>query len=207
VVSNLTKRNWNSQDHRRFFGEKQCWICGKRCEGRRRHYCSEKCGAKMQRLVDSTTWSLVKEKALVRDGRKCVLCDDGLSKIEEEKARIEKRLDEIHPIVMKALREGKMMWDLPEDRERQKLESRLDYLDSHAMVVDHIIPMAMGGAPFDLDNLQTLCAPCNTKKTRFDLRSLKYFKRCRTYGQRKEFVYSYLKTLQSARLMTIKEDN
>ena len=37
--------------------------------------------------------------------------------------------------------------------------------------VDHIIPLAAGGgggAPFDLDNLQTLCRPCHFDKTTLD---------------------------------------
>jgi 5-methylcytosine-specific restriction protein A len=31
--------------------------------------------------------------------------------------------------------------------------------------VDHIIPMARGGAQYDLDNLQPLCASCHSVKT------------------------------------------
>ena len=30
---------------------------------------------------------------------------------------------------------------------------------------DHITPLDAGGAPFDLDNLQTLCGPCNRIKS------------------------------------------
>ena len=32
-------------------------------------------------------------------------------------------------------------------------------------IVDHIIPIKMGGAPFDLDNLQTLCWSCHSRKS------------------------------------------
>jgi len=31
--------------------------------------------------------------------------------------------------------------------------------------VDHIIPLYQGGAPVDLDNLQTLCRPCHLAKS------------------------------------------
>lgn len=31
-------------------------------------------------------------------------------------------------------------------------------------LVDHIIPIAEGGAPYDLENLQSLCASCHNKK-------------------------------------------
>ncbi len=31
-------------------------------------------------------------------------------------------------------------------------------------LVDHIIPIAEGGSPFDVENLQSLCAACHNKK-------------------------------------------
>lgn len=31
--------------------------------------------------------------------------------------------------------------------------------------VDHIVPLARGGAPFDRENLQHLCKPCHSRKT------------------------------------------
>ena len=31
-------------------------------------------------------------------------------------------------------------------------------------LVDHIIPIAEGGALYDLENLQSLCAACHNKK-------------------------------------------
>ena len=33
-----------------------------------------------------------------------------------------------------------------------------------ATLVDHILPIAEGGAPFDIANLQSLCAACHNKK-------------------------------------------
>ena len=35
--------------------------------------------------------------------------------------------------------------------------------------VDHIVPLRDGGAPFDLDNLQTLCRACHARKTRVEI--------------------------------------
>ena len=35
-------------------------------------------------------------------------------------------------------------------------------LSSH---VDHIVPMADGGEPYELENLQALCASCHSRKT------------------------------------------
>jgi 5-methylcytosine-specific restriction endonuclease McrA len=31
--------------------------------------------------------------------------------------------------------------------------------------VDHIVPVRLGGAQFDMDNCQSLCASCHSKKT------------------------------------------
>lgn len=33
-----------------------------------------------------------------------------------------------------------------------------------ATQVDHIIPLAKGGAPYDLGNLRPICGPCNSSK-------------------------------------------
>ena len=43
--------------------------------------------------------------------------------------------------------------------------SRFDYFD---YVVDHIVPIALGGGEFDEDNLQVLCGICNKEKTKID---------------------------------------
>jgi len=43
--------------------------------------------------------------------------------------------------------------------------SRLDYFD---YVVDHKIPIALGGDEFDEDNLQVLCGICDKEKTEVD---------------------------------------
>lgn len=32
-------------------------------------------------------------------------------------------------------------------------------------IVDHIVPIKQGGAPYDLDNLQTLCWSCHSRKS------------------------------------------
>ena len=34
--------------------------------------------------------------------------------------------------------------------------------------VDHIIPLSDSGAPFDMENTQTLCRPCHFDKTTLD---------------------------------------
>lgn len=37
------------------------------------------------------------------------------------------------------------------------------------LIADHIIPIALGGEEFDLDNIQTLCIECNKTKTKDDM--------------------------------------
>lgn len=39
-------------------------------------------------------------------------------------------------------------------------------------VIDHILPIALGGDEWDLTNLQTLCVECNAIKTREDQRNI-----------------------------------
>jgi len=39
--------------------------------------------------------------------------------------------------------------------------------------VDHIVPVSLGGALFDMDNLQSLCKECHKKKTKEDRKKLK----------------------------------
>jgi 5-methylcytosine-specific restriction endonuclease McrA len=45
------------------------------------------------------------------------------------------------------------------------------------LVVDHIVPIALGGNEFDIDNLQTLCIDCNREKTKGDLRRIAEFRK------------------------------
>ncbi len=34
-----------------------------------------------------------------------------------------------------------------------------------AQMVDHIVPINQGGAPLDMENLQSLCHPCHNRKS------------------------------------------
>lgn len=58
-----------------------------------------------------------------------------------------------------------------------------DYL----LVLDHIIPIALGGAEFDENNLQILCKSCNkikTKKDMSDIAKLRNHEKLQNNGQR-----------------------
>lgn len=51
-------------------------------------------------------------------------------------------------------------------------------------VVDHIQPIALGGAEFDMDNLQTLCWECNKKKTHEDIKLIAATRRAYKLAER-----------------------
>ena len=49
-----------------------------------------------------------------------------------------------------------------------------------ANVVDHIVPITKGGAPTDLNNLQSLCTSCHNKKS--GVEGIEYRKKIKQYG-------------------------
>jgi len=48
---------------------------------------------------------------------------------------------------------------------------------SSYLICDHIIPIAIGGKEFDMDNVQTLCKRCDKLKTRADMKIIRRHKR------------------------------
>lgn len=50
------------------------------------------------------------------------------------------------------------------------------YYDASGWVMDHVLPIALGGNQYDFTNLQTLCPECNKTKTRTDLSNILYEK-------------------------------
>jgi len=57
----------------------------------------------------------------------------------------------------------------------QKCGKKVDWdklYDSSSFILDHIIPIALGGEEFDRDNLQILCYDCNKKKTSEDMKKI-----------------------------------
>jgi 5-methylcytosine-specific restriction endonuclease McrA len=51
------------------------------------------------------------------------------------------------------------------------------YARKPKLVVDHIVPIALGGDEFDIGNLQTLCVDCNREKTKVDLRRIAEYRK------------------------------
>ena len=56
--------------------------------------------------------------------------------------------------------------------------------NTSALIGDHILPIACGGAEFDFDNLQTLCWDCNKKKTKSDMKLIASHRKCEKLGIR-----------------------
>ena len=44
--------------------------------------------------------------------------------------------------------------------------------NGEVLIGDHIIPIALGGEEFDIDNVQTLCINCDKIKTAKDLKDI-----------------------------------
>ncbi len=44
-----------------------------------------------------------------------------------------------------------------------------EYAQSEMLIGDHIVPIAVGGSEFDMENIQTLCIDCNKIKTKEDM--------------------------------------
>jgi 5-methylcytosine-specific restriction endonuclease McrA len=61
-----------------------------------------------------------------------------------------------------------------------------DLWERDKYILDHIIPLAMGGAMWDRDNLQVLCSSCNKAKTARDMGRIAWFKRTRRIGPIRE---------------------
>lgn len=52
-----------------------------------------------------------------------------------------------------------------------------EYADNSKLICDHIVPLAMDGKMWDMDNLQTLCIECNKTKTAQDLKNIAEYKK------------------------------
>jgi 5-methylcytosine-specific restriction endonuclease McrA len=44
--------------------------------------------------------------------------------------------------------------------------------DRSQLVADHIVPIALGGDEWDINNIQTLCLECNKEKTAQDIKEI-----------------------------------
>ena len=68
------------------------------------------------------------------------------------------------------------------DSDKKCAKCRSDIIESglgYDYVLDHIVPIALGGEEFNSDNFQILCNSCNKIKTKEDMKKIYEFKKCK----------------------------
>jgi len=158
----------------------QCPSCGlsKDLWTRRKDWrcCSVKCTTEYQKMYIAYGWKDLRFKALMRDKFICSHCGKEPEYVEERcwwqegfedfKNRLEKDF-----IVKSYSQESRLIGD----RYRKFWFAKIP--DASQLVGDHIIPISLGGAEFDINNVQTLCKPCNKIKTANDMKEIARFRK------------------------------
>lgn len=148
---------------RKRIAKDQCPSCGKHKnnwpKGRRKDFrcCCPDCTSEFWRHYISYGWQDFRKKALRRDNYACIKCGDNRETVYREVwQNTILNLEEIQTNPHAKPQEGKKKVKKPYPN----------------LYVDHIIPIALGGGEWDLNNLQTLCKKHNDKKTKEDLRKI-----------------------------------
>lgn len=128
-----------------------CPPCGKpKAEWTRRkdwRCCSMECTSAWMKAV-TYGWQIFRSRYLKKHGRKCMKCGTEENKVTRKSKRIKD---------IEAYWKGG-----PMEVEEYEQTYTLDF------EVDHIVPIALGGAEYDEANLQVLCTNCHKGKTRLD---------------------------------------
>ena len=142
-----------------------CPICGlsKDKWNRRKEWrcCSVNCTNKFSEIV-VFIWQYFKRKVFFRDNYTCVKCG-----FEGREEKI------IHPDNKEYYdKEYKIFKILYKD------ESIIKVIlgNSNYLIADHIIPIAIGGEEYNLNNVQTLCKKCNKIKTKEDMKKIALYR-------------------------------
>ena len=122
----------------------QCPSCAKpKAEWKRRKdwtCCSKECTKDFSEHYQYWGWPDLREKTFKRDNYTCQHC-----------GFVAKRTHSLY-----------------DDAPNKKSLVIFDNNRSSQLIGDHIEPIALGGEEWDIDNVQTLCIPCNKIKTRND---------------------------------------
>lgn len=132
----------------------QCPSCGKPKEQwtRRRDWacCSRECTRQLHQYYYIFGWPDLRMKAFVRDNHTCRKC----GKVPE--------------VIIKDMRQKEDGGWETYDRTLVKGDGNYHAYLCSQLVGDHIIPIALGGEEWDINNVQTLCKACNKIKTKED---------------------------------------
>ena len=139
----------------------QCPSCAKprnQWVGRQQQWktCSSKCSGKFYKSYIIYSWQELRLVAFRRDKYICKLCGKRPTEFVD--------LSSLHPKSKEEIIEYVRTWY----GKKYIVEVRDNgaFIANDALLVgDHIVPIALGGLEFDLDNIQTLCIECNKKKT------------------------------------------
>ena len=132
-----------------------------------RNYC-KKHG--WQDMKPFTNWGALRLRVFKRDNFKCVKCGERPTK--------EIKMDNYYD------NQWHKSYNKKQIREWYKFtkfeirgEQEIAIVDDDSQLVgDHIIPIALGGDEWDINNIQTLCVKCNKIKTKKDVKNIAKFR-------------------------------
>jgi len=155
----------DNPQEREWYRSGRCRNCGKELDSAR-HYCDGNCNAE---YWERHSWASIRLQVFRRDDFKCAHCG-----FQVQEAAGEGYYDSIYLPIVDPLHWAKQL-EIDERLQRRtasnwvwdyKLEKRV--FTKPPFVADHILPIALGGDEWDLNNLQTLCIFCNKVKTKGD---------------------------------------
>lgn len=115
--------------------------------------CSPECTSKFEYFLVIRSWQELRTKALYRDGLRCVKCG------KQPEFKVYRRPYYLNP-------------DIDNKYFLREEDGMFIYINDSELIGDHIIPIALGGDEWDIDNIQTLCKDCNKIKTAKDIREI-----------------------------------
>jgi 5-methylcytosine-specific restriction endonuclease McrA len=126
---------------------------------------------KHRRGFDNNQYHIEKAKLPKPDGKHCIICGKELPPKRRKYCSIECWQNWYKGI------DGRYNWQTTKWEAMQRDNQKCVKCGKDGEVVDHILPIALGGEEFDMKNLQTLCGDCNKDKTRNDIRAIAELRR------------------------------
>ncbi len=129
-------------------------IAKKYKNGNYRNYCKNHNYGDMQEF---TSWPVLRLKAFKRDNYSCVKCGDNRKDVS---------------VIIKSKRSINIQEYI--EGKDTKLKYKIHEMEQmvNNLFGDHIIPIALGGEEFDINNVQTFCLKCNKIKTSQDAKDI-----------------------------------